>query len=52
MSKKIDKLKEINTQLNNLLIELETQVFVATGGNAQNIKPQKELSKVVPEPKR
>ena len=28
MSKKIDKLKEVNTQLSNILIKLETRMFI------------------------
>jgi hypothetical protein len=28
MSKKLDKLKEINTQLSNILVELETRMFI------------------------
>lgn len=28
MSKKMEKLKEVNTQLSNILIELETRMFI------------------------
>lgn len=51
MSKKIEKLREVNKQLNEVLIQLETHLFIMTGENAQEIKSKKELSKVVPQPK-
>jgi hypothetical protein len=28
MSKKLEKLREVNTQLSNILMELETRIFV------------------------
>jgi len=42
MSKKLDKLKEINSQLSNILIELETQIFVE---NIDNYKEKMILEK-------
>jgi hypothetical protein len=33
MSKKIEKLKEINTLLNDALCELETRIFIENGNN-------------------
>jgi hypothetical protein len=51
MSKKIEKLKEINKQINEMLIELEARVFVTCGEDVQGIKSKKEMPHVITEPK-
>jgi len=51
MSKKIDKLKEINEQLTSMLIQLEAHVFVESGKYVQPNKLKKDVSKVIPQPK-
>jgi hypothetical protein len=51
MSKKIEKLKEVNKQINEMLIELEARVFVACGEDVQSTKSKKEMLKVITKPK-
>ena len=51
MSKKIDKLREINEQLTSMLIQLEAHVFVESGKCIQLSKSKKDVSKAIPQPK-
>jgi soluble P-type ATPase len=50
-NKKIEKLKEVNTLINKMLVEMEASVFIASADNIQEIKAKRELVRVVGEPK-
>jgi hypothetical protein len=51
MSKKIQKLKEINSQIEKMLIEMEAHVFVACADDIKKIKSKKEPVQAIAEPK-
>lgn len=51
MNKKMEKLKEVNKQINEMLIELEARVFVACGENIKGTKSKKEMPEVITESK-
>jgi hypothetical protein len=51
MSKKIEKLKEINAQLDNVLTKLETHIFINNIDNVQDKKIKKEAPDVILEQK-
>lgn len=51
MNKKIEKLKEVNKQINEMLIELEARVFVVCGEDVKGTKSKKEMPKVITESK-
>ena len=49
MSKKLDKLKEINLLLNNVLAELETQMFIENTSDFKENMIKEEKPKIAVE---